>query len=126
MSFEFNKLLDTEFLQALYIDDFLYAEEVFGNFLRQTETEIKNLDDLATKGDVTKFRAQLHKIKPTFSLVGLSNLTHESEKLLTVCDKTHYFNFILSQYQLWLLHVKQWMPYAEEEYKRLQSYNQVQ
>lgn len=126
MPFEFNKLLDIEFLQALYVDDFIYAEEVFGNFLRQTETEIKNLDDLATKGDVIKFRAQLHKIKPTFSLVGLSNLTHESEKLLSICDKTPDLNFILPQYQLWLLLVKQWMPYAEEEYQRLQSFNQGQ
>lgn len=126
MGFEFNKLLDTEFLQALYMDDTLYAEEVFGNFLKQTEAEILKLDDLANTGDIYKFRAQLHKIKPTFSLVGLSNLTHESEKLLSICDTSSDFDIILPQYKLWLLLARQWIPFAGEEYQRLQTYNQRQ
>jgi hypothetical protein len=122
----FNKLLDAEFLNALYLDDFLYAEEVFGNFLKQNEAETKVLDALVLNGDIARFRAQLHKIKPTFSLVGLSNLTTESEKLLSICDKTPLLDIILPHYKLWQLLVKQWMPYAEEEYQRLQSYNQGQ
>ncbi|MBI1782681.1 MAG: hypothetical protein HYR66_15160 [Sphingobacteriales bacterium] len=126
MPFEFNKLLDAEFLNALYLDDFLYAEEVFGNFLKQNETEIRVLDTLVLKGDTTKFRSQLHKIKPTFSLVGLGILTAESEKLIELCDKTPELEIIVQQYKTWQLLVNEWMPYVQKEYQRLQSYNQEQ
>lgn len=124
MPFQFSPILDTEFLQALYEDDFAYAEEVFANFLQQTNHEIELLQQLEQAGSLPPFRAQLHKIKPTFSLVGLSNLTGESEKLLALCDKSGDMNEVRPSYYLWQSQVSEWLPQAELEYQRLKSYNQ--
>ena len=121
-NFSFNQQLDVDFLQSLYEDDYEYAQQVFGNFLIETNKELALLKEFEFQNDQKKFRAHLHKIKPTFSLVGVSSLTQFSETVISQCDNPEKNIFLEPCYHDWNTEVSRWMPIIEEEYKRLQNH----
>jgi HPt (histidine-containing phosphotransfer) domain-containing protein len=86
MAFSFSEPLDQNFLDSLYGDDIAYAQEVFTEFLSNTKSEFETIKTAYKDNDLKKIRQHLHKIKPTFAFVGLSELTEKSEKLIVACD----------------------------------------
>ncbi|HEY6502819.1 MAG TPA: Hpt domain-containing protein [Chitinophagaceae bacterium] len=86
MVFAFNNELDQTFLQSLYGDDLEYAQEVFEGFLSETKKEFEAIKNDYGQNDVKKIRQKLHKIKPTFSFVGLTALTERTEMIIAACD----------------------------------------
>jgi hypothetical protein len=90
MSFSFNNKLDQAFLYTLYEDDLLYAQEVFKGFLSATRTEFDGIKDDYTQNALKNMRQKLHKIKPTFSFVGLTGLTEKTELIIAACDTSSY------------------------------------
>lgn len=88
MSFEFDNRLDTEFLQSIYGDDLEYAAEVFSGFLSETRPEFNKIKASYAENDIKTMRQKLHKIKPTFSFVGLSPITESTEKIIRICDRS--------------------------------------
>jgi|SRR5688572_6089538 HPt (histidine-containing phosphotransfer) domain-containing protein len=86
MPFTFSDKLDRGFLDSLYGDDIPYAQEVFTEFLKNTKSEFETIKAAYKDNDLKKIRQHLHKIKPTFAFVGLSELTERSEKLIGACD----------------------------------------
>ena len=86
MAFAFDNKLDQPFLESLYGDDFQYAQEVFEGFLATTKTEFESIKNDYRQNDVKNMRQKLHKIKPTFSFVGLTVLTEKTETIIAACD----------------------------------------
>lgn len=73
-NFTFNEKLDVETLEALYEDDLEYAADLFETFLDFTVEEFKPLKGLIEAEDWPSAKALAHKLKPTFSMVGLSSV----------------------------------------------------
>lgn len=73
-NFTFNEKLDVETLEALYEDDLEYAADLFETFLDFTVEEFKPLKGLIEAEDWTSAKALAHKLKPTFSMVGLPSV----------------------------------------------------
>jgi hypothetical protein len=86
-AFIFSPEFDHVFLDSMYDNDLDYAGEVFSGFLKETKTEVEALANLYSGGNVKGFRQTLHKIKPTFSFVGLTELTEKCENLISFCDQ---------------------------------------
>jgi Hpt domain len=86
-AFVFSPEFDHVFLESMYDNDLDYAGEVFSGFLKETKNEVEALMNHYGNGNVTGFRQTLHKIKPTFSFVGLTGLTEKCEELISFCDK---------------------------------------
>lgn len=84
--FIFNPQLDHEFLNAMYENDIVYAEEVFSAFLEQTRNEFGQVRNCYSNNDWQCLRQKLHKIKPTFSFVGLTALSEKCEEMIAACD----------------------------------------
>jgi hypothetical protein len=84
--FEFNSRLDRDFLHSLYEDDISYAVDVFESFLNDTKNEFREIKKKYKENDIRGIRQKLHKIKPTFSFVGLTELTKETEQVIKICD----------------------------------------
>jgi hypothetical protein len=122
-SFAFNPLLDVGFLHSIYEGDYTYAKEVFGNFLNEIRKEIYEMETAWQQADIKKFRSTLHKIKPTFSLVGLSFISGETEALIIKCDEAEAITSLINPYNELKLSVNKWLPVVEEEYVKLQNYN---
>jgi hypothetical protein len=86
MAFVFDSKLDQAFLESLYGDDFQYAQEVFEGFLADTKNEFEYIKNDYQQNALKNMRQKLHKIKPTFSFVGLTELTEKTETIIKACD----------------------------------------
>jgi hypothetical protein len=86
MAFTFDSKLDQTFLESLYGDDFQYAQQVFEGFLADTKTEFEGIKSDYRQNALKNMRQRLHKIKPTFSFVGLTTLTEKTEAIIAACD----------------------------------------
>lgn len=82
-TFQFHPRLDAEALQGLYDSDLEYARDMFEVFLQNTHPELAVLEAAFQAGDLNAFARQVHKIKPTFAMVGLSDLEELLQQLET-------------------------------------------
>ncbi len=73
-NFVFDKQLDTVHLERLYRGDLQYASIMFQTFLDYTMVEYENMADVFEQGDFSNLQQLAHKLKPNFSLVGLTGL----------------------------------------------------
>jgi HPt (histidine-containing phosphotransfer) domain-containing protein len=73
-NFQFNSLLDQRVLDEVYGGDLEYAGEIFEMVLTYSAEEIKNLDTAIETQDWGAASRIAHKLKPNFSMVGLSDL----------------------------------------------------
>ena len=85
-TFIYNDRLDTEFLNSLYEEDTEYAAIVFEQFLHSYKKQVEEIEDSFVKGDLQIFRQKIHKMKPTFSFVGLTQLTEKAAQLEKNCS----------------------------------------
>ncbi len=75
VDFTFSEELDNEYLDEFYQGDFERAEMMFQIFLRVMDKEIEELAALKNNEDWDAFGSQAHKIKPNFSMVGLTEIS---------------------------------------------------
>ena len=74
---EFEPELDTDYLGQVYEDDYEYMADMFDTFLKITPAEFANLHDALDNANSTAVGSIAHKIKPTFQMVGLPQLTEQ-------------------------------------------------
>ena len=81
--------LDSSVLEETYGEDFEYAIEMFETFLEVTPKEIESIRRVIEDKEKDDLARLVHKIKPTFSMVGLSKMTTFMETLeQTINEKT--------------------------------------
>ena len=74
-TFDFSDQLDIGFLKEVYEGDMEYAADIFEIFLDTFDEEYGKLKTSIQSEDCLAIRAQAHKMKPTFSMVGLTDIT---------------------------------------------------
>lgn len=79
--FVYHAELDREHLAYLYKGDMDYASEMFALFMTYTMVEYDTLKVLLEQDEVGKLQHLAHKIKPNFSLVGLTSIEKQLLKL---------------------------------------------
>ena len=72
--FQFNSQLDRHVLNEVYGGDLEYAAEIFEMVLTYSVEEIRNLKTAIDREDWTAASRTAHKLKPNFSMVGLTDL----------------------------------------------------
>jgi len=80
---ELEEALDTTYLKEVYEDDYEYMADMFDTFLKITPDEFAKLHDALDHSDVPQVASIAHKIKPTFQMVGLPQLTER----MTILEK---------------------------------------
>lgn len=80
-SYKFNSQLDHSFLLEIYGDDLSYAYTMFDIFISSIDTEFKTLQNCINTEDMEMIKKQIHKMKPTFSMVGLTDLFNRMQQL---------------------------------------------
>jgi HPt (histidine-containing phosphotransfer) domain-containing protein len=71
----FSKQFNRSYLQEIYGDDTEYALDMFSTFLEIIDGEFDKLHAAIRTSDKLEVKRMVHKIKPTFSMVGLTELT---------------------------------------------------
>jgi HPt (histidine-containing phosphotransfer) domain-containing protein len=120
-TFEYDQRLDAAFLQSIYDDDLEHAAISFEQFLLKHPVQLKEVEDSFTAGDIITFKQKLHKLKPTFSYVGLTKITAEAEIIEKLCNEIHDLNVISGLYVGLKQHLNELMPVVEQEFERLNA-----
>ena len=71
---KFSDKLDTGYLQSAYGDDAAYSLEIFETYMEIIDDEISTLKQVLMESD-DGLKNHLHKIKPIFTMVGLSHIS---------------------------------------------------
>jgi HPt (histidine-containing phosphotransfer) domain-containing protein len=120
-TFVFDNRLDTEYLESIYEGDKDYAAVVFEQFILTYPEQIAAINESFTNEDIVAYKGHIHKIKATFSFVGLTTLTRKAE----LVEKNSGENYDLAT--LTTLHndfknsLTELIPIVEQELKRLQA-----
>ena len=77
--FSYHPELDVEILHDLYEDDYDYAFQMFDIFLKNIPSEIEKLQQSYAASDWVVVKDVAHKMKPTFTMVGLPTLREQLE-----------------------------------------------
>jgi len=83
--FRNSKELDTDYLDAAYGDDAETAAIVFEQYLADLSGNLEVLKESINKGDVRGFQHHIHKQKPGYSYVGLTDITQKIQDLQVKC-----------------------------------------
>ena len=77
---------DIEYLNDAYADDAETAASVFVQYLEDLPKNQQQLSDSFRNRDITLFRQIIHKQKPGFSYVGLTDVTQKFQELQAACN----------------------------------------
>jgi HPt (histidine-containing phosphotransfer) domain-containing protein len=77
--------LDTAYLNEAYANDAETAALVFEQYLQELPTNLKQLKETLKGNDIEGFRQNIHKQKPSFSYVGLTDVTKKLHELQVKC-----------------------------------------
>jgi HPt (histidine-containing phosphotransfer) domain-containing protein len=120
--FSFDKRLDSNFLQSVYEGDLEHAQMVFEQFIEYTPEQIKEIEENFSAGNLKGLGEQIHKIKPMFSFVGLTDLTSEAELLEKKCKEIADVTEISGLYNNFKTNYSIHFPIIQNELSRLKVY----
>lgn len=117
----YDERLDSAFLESIYENDKEDAAFGFEQFLKSYPAHFSELELCFENGDLMLFRQKIHKLKPTFSFVGLTNVTAKAEMIERICDSTGEFDSINELYKDFKNTLIELIPVVKEEYNRLNT-----
>jgi HPt (histidine-containing phosphotransfer) domain-containing protein len=74
-------MLDQKTLDEFYGENWEYASKMFSLFLKNTPDDLASAREKLMAEDWAGFVETVHKIKPTFAMVGLPKLTEAAQAL---------------------------------------------
>ncbi|HZK64064.1 MAG TPA: Hpt domain-containing protein [Puia sp.] len=122
-SFIFNAEIDTNYLQSLYGDDYVYLQEVFSTVLNDYESLTDNIEYSYTSGNLTALRAAVHKIKPVFGFVGLTAVQQECQQFENTCGTVTSPDMLARDFEVLKNKIILSKLVLEEEKKKLEIFN---
>jgi HPt (histidine-containing phosphotransfer) domain-containing protein len=120
-TFVFDNRLDTEYLETIYEGDKDYAAVVFEQFILGYPEQLAAIDESFAKVDIIAYKGHIHKIKATFSFVGLTKLTTQCETIEKNCVENYDINTLTISHMDFKNNLAELIPIVEEELKRLQA-----
>ncbi|MEO6961065.1 MAG: Hpt domain-containing protein [Puia sp.] len=121
--FIFNAEIDTNYLQSLYGDDYVYLQEVFSTVLNDYESLTDNIEYSYTSGNLTALRAAVHKIKPVFGFVGLTAVQQECQQFENTCGTVTSPEMLARDFEVLKNKIILSKLVLEEEKKKLEIFN---
>lgn len=122
-SFIFNAEIDTNYLQSLYGDDYVYLQEIFATVLNDYESLTDNIEYSYSSGNLTALKAAVHKIKPVFGFVGMTAVQQECQQFENICGTVSSPDMLTRDFELLKNRIFQSKLVIEEEKKKLEIFN---
>lgn len=119
--FKFDEQLDVVYLNKLYAGNCSYAMSLFEVFLECMEADWEEIDDALSREDWVSLKNLVHKVKPNFSMVGLTWLTRMMQELYDTLKQEDYSS-VPATFQLVRQEYDQFMPVVKAEYRRMQQF----
>ncbi len=118
---KFHPKLDADFLHNFYGGEVEQLQTVFEFFLNDIGGQMDLLSNAVKKQDPTELKQLLHKIKPTFSYVGLSSITEEMDGIEKKCTPDCNFEEITTLYNQLSVNISESLIILREEARKLEQ-----
>ncbi|WP_177224216.1 PAS domain-containing hybrid sensor histidine kinase/response regulator [Thermoflavifilum thermophilum] len=122
--YRFNPRLDVNYLQELYENNIEYAAGLFGIFMENIHADWNEIIRLKDLHDVQNLYQAIHKIKPNFSMVGLTWIAQTLEQAEKAIRKEDAWPEVESLLLKADKELEIYLPVVEEEYQHLQKFVQ--
>lgn len=119
-AFAFDENLDSDFLYSLYGDDTDHAAMMFNEFLASVPSLMGEIEQSYCDNEIENFRQKVHKVKPVFSFVGLTQMTRKAEILEGMCSDLANTGVFRETYEELKIQYSKSMLIIEREANRLQ------
>jgi len=70
----FSDAINSNYIIELYAGDYVMIEETFTDVLLEFDNFVQKINTCFREGDVAALKSAVHKIKPLFGFVGLTDL----------------------------------------------------
>lgn len=80
-NYNFITVLDSGIMEEFYDHDLAYALSIFELWLQQFPLDLKELETQIDAKDMPAIRSTLHRMKPSFTMVGNEPLTIETNRV---------------------------------------------
>jgi PAS domain S-box-containing protein len=121
-NFVFNEMLSRKHLHELLGDDFEYAKVLFEIFESTIVPQIDDVKILFDQNEPLAFSKLIHKIKPTFSMVGIPGFDELLNRLELQSGKTDNLLLLKEDYLNFLDRASIYIPIIHSERIRLEKY----
>jgi HPt (histidine-containing phosphotransfer) domain-containing protein len=122
-SFVFNAEIDANYLNSLYGDDYNYLQEVFNTVLDEYVSLTDNIEYSYSSGNLTALKASVHKIKPVFGFVGLTEVQQQCQQFEQICSTVSSPEQLSGEFETLKNKIFQCKLLIEEEKKKLELFN---
>jgi HPt (histidine-containing phosphotransfer) domain-containing protein len=117
--FEFNPLLNSEYLQEIYGDDLSIVQIMFESFLEDSlSTWEEILVEIHSK-NFDRVCEMAHQIKPSFSMVGLTFLHPKVQEFELYAKANPNYDELLSKYNSLSVDIEKAKLVVEEDLQRV-------
>lgn len=120
-NFVFSSQLDVDYLKEAYEGDHVYAKEMFETYLEIIEDELLGIKNSIEDKDIGDIKNKLHKIKPIFTMVGLTHISKDiehGESIVTEQNEesiSQWFGTIESE-------IRSYLPVIKNEVEKLRKW----
>ena len=112
--------LDSDYLYSFYEDDYESASEMFEMFLNEIVPELEDLKIAFENKDYVLSRSLVHKMKPTFAMVGMTWVTNKFSNIEQFLDK-EATNEAENLWQETKTNYEQYLPVVEAQLEQLKN-----
>ncbi len=121
-SFQFDKKLDTVYLHKLYGGNCQYAISLFEVFIESMDTDWRQLRQALESENWQLLRNLTHKIKPNFSMAGLTWITTMMQEAYNKLKEEKHSEALLLFNKI-QKELDQYMPLVRRELERMHKFN---
>jgi HPt (histidine-containing phosphotransfer) domain-containing protein len=122
-SLVFNAEIDTNYLNSLYGEDFVYLQEVFETVLADYQSLTDNIEYSYSSGNLAALRSAVHKIKPVFGFVGLTAVQQQCQQFEQICGAAGSPDAVAGDFETLKNKIFLSKQIIEEEKKKLEVFN---
>lgn len=121
--FIFNEKINSDYLFSLYADDYAYIEEVFSVTLQHFDQDVEAIQAAYASGSMADLRKGVHKIKPAWGFVGLTDLQQICKDFEDQCVDEAGTDEIKAAYKHLVASLEEGRMILESEYRKLKDHN---
>jgi HPt (histidine-containing phosphotransfer) domain-containing protein len=122
-NFHFHEKIDASYLFSMYGDDFVCMEEIFATTLAHLGPDVDAVKDSFTANKVAELKKAVHKIKPTFGFVGLTEVQHLCKEMEEKCMQVTDTGEVAADFHQLMAALEDARIIIDKEYHKLKDYN---
>jgi HPt (histidine-containing phosphotransfer) domain-containing protein len=121
--FIFNEKINGDYLFSLYADDYSYIEEVFSVTLQHFDQDIAFIEAAYAGGSVADLKKGVHKVKPAFGFVGLTDIQQQCGDFEDACLTASETEELKSDYKNLMASLEEGKMIIAAEFRKLKDFN---